>query len=219
MREYGQFCALARALDRIGHRWTLLVVRELLIGPKRFTDLRDGLPGIASNLLADRLRDLQADGLVVQRQLPPPAASTVYELTVVGEELRGVVEGLIRWGGRWMVSGVGEDVFRGDWLALALSALRTGSAVAQPLYVRVSTGDDAVDGIDLLIEGGSVTVASPPGEPDLVVRGDPATILGLAAGAISPTAAVGALDLDPPGDEGARLLRMALRPGAPGPVG
>ena len=87
MRSYGQYCALARALDVIGQRWSLLIIRELMLGPKRFTDLKDGLPGIASNLLAERLRDLQGVGLLEHRELPAPATSA-YVLTPEAEELR-----------------------------------------------------------------------------------------------------------------------------------
>jgi len=111
-RTYGQHCGLARALDRVGERWTLLVVRELLVGPARYTDLRAALPGMATNLLADRLRALEAEGIVARRELPPPAASTVYELTEVGRDLEDAVHALIRWGGRWMAEPAPQDVLR-----------------------------------------------------------------------------------------------------------
>ena len=86
-RSYKQYCGIARALDLIGERWALLVVRELVLGPKRFTDLRRGLPGVATNVLSQRLRELERDGIVARRQLPPPAGSNVYELTEYGQEL------------------------------------------------------------------------------------------------------------------------------------
>jgi DNA-binding HxlR family transcriptional regulator/putative sterol carrier protein len=101
-RSYEQYCAVSRALDVVGDRWTLMIVRDLLVGPKRYRDLLDGLPGIGTNLLADRLRQLEADGLAVKRTLPPPAASTVYELTEAGRELEGPVLALGRWGGRFL---------------------------------------------------------------------------------------------------------------------
>src|SRR5450759_1201303 len=97
-RTYGQFCPVARALDLLGERWTLLIVRELLTGPQRYSDLRDHLPGMWSNLLAQRLRDLDAAGLVQRRELPPPAARLVYELTEQGRALAPVVYELARWG-------------------------------------------------------------------------------------------------------------------------
>src|ERR1051325_5054084 len=101
-RAYDQFCALAVALDHIGERWTLLGIRELVTGPKRYSDRREGLPRIAANLLAARLRALVADGLVERRRLPRPAASTVYELTDLGRDLEPALLQLMRWGSRWM---------------------------------------------------------------------------------------------------------------------
>ena len=100
MRTYDDGCAAAHALDLVGERWALLVVRELLLGPKRFTDLRSGLPHASPNVLAQRLRELEGAGVVRRRRLPPPAASRVYELTEWGEELEPVVVGLGRWGAR-----------------------------------------------------------------------------------------------------------------------
>jgi len=100
MRTYDDGCAAAHALDLVGERWALLVVRELLLGPKRFTDLRTGLPGVSPNVLAQRLRNLEQAGVVRRRRLPPPAASRVYELTDWGKELEPVVISLGRWGAR-----------------------------------------------------------------------------------------------------------------------
>src|SRR5215211_3299831 len=100
MRTYCDGCAAAHALDLVGERWALLVVRELLLGPKRFTDLRAGLPGVSPNVLAQRLRELEAAGVVRRRKLPPPAASRVYELTDWGMELEPVIIRLGRWGAR-----------------------------------------------------------------------------------------------------------------------
>ena len=97
-RGYNQFCAAARALDLLGERWTLLLIRDLLTGPKRYTDLLNGLPGIGTNLLAGRLKELESAGVVQRRELPPPAASTVYELTERGLEPRSsVVPSLYSW--------------------------------------------------------------------------------------------------------------------------
>ena len=100
MRTYCDGCAAAHALDLVGERWALLVVRELLLGPKRFTDLRVGLPGVSPNVLAQRLRELEQAGVVRRRKLPPPAASRVYELTDWGMELEPVITELGRWGAR-----------------------------------------------------------------------------------------------------------------------
>ena len=97
-RRYGQFCPLAKALDVLGERWTLLIVRELLSGPKRYTDLRQGLPGLATDLLATRLRELQETGVVDRREVPPPTPATVYELTERGHALKPAILELARWG-------------------------------------------------------------------------------------------------------------------------
>jgi len=97
-RSYGHYCPVAKTLELVGERWTLLIVRELLVGPQRFTDLHGALEGIPRNLLTDRLRDLEAEGLVVRRDLPPPAARTVYELTAAGQALLPVIGALAQWG-------------------------------------------------------------------------------------------------------------------------
>lgn len=97
-RSYNQFCPLAYGLDVIGERWTLLIIRELLFGPRRYTDILNGLPGIGTNLLASRLKSLEDMGIVRQRTLPPPAASQVYELTELGDGLRPVIGAISSWG-------------------------------------------------------------------------------------------------------------------------
>src|SRR5918998_3635780 len=107
-RTYDDGCAAAHALDLVGERWALLVVRELLLGPKRFTDLRAGLPGASPNVLAQRLKELEQSGVVRRRKLPPPAAVQVYELTEWGAELEIVLKELGRWGARApLVQGAG----------------------------------------------------------------------------------------------------------------
>ncbi|MGE5135793.1 MAG: winged helix-turn-helix transcriptional regulator [Gemmatimonadota bacterium] len=103
-RSYGQYCAVARGLDLIGDRWTLLIARDLLLGPKRYKDLLDGLPGIGTNLLAARLREMAAAGLVERAVLPPPAGSSVYQLTGAGRDLEPVITAIGRWGARFLGS-------------------------------------------------------------------------------------------------------------------
>src|SRR5215211_1260050 len=105
---YQQYCALARALDVAGERWTLLIVRELAPGPRRFTDLLDGLPGVSRNLLTQRLRGLERDGILARRELPAPAARLVYELTADGRDLADAIAPLIRWGA-WHLGDRGSD--------------------------------------------------------------------------------------------------------------
>ena len=104
MKSYNQFCALAYALDVIGERWTLLIIRELLTGPRRFKDLLDGLPGISTNLLTERLKSLEQDGILMRRTLPPPWGSTVYALTPFGQDLEAAVLELGKWGSRLLPS-------------------------------------------------------------------------------------------------------------------
>jgi DNA-binding HxlR family transcriptional regulator/putative sterol carrier protein len=121
-RSYNQYCAVARGLDIIGERWTLLMIRDLLAGPKRYTDLLDNLPGIGTNLLAARLRDLEAQGIVRRMVLPPPAGSTVYELTELGEALEPVIMALGRWGARLLGTPRDTDSFPIDAFIVAMRA-------------------------------------------------------------------------------------------------
>src|SRR5919197_1846436 len=121
-RTYEHFFGVARALDLVGERWAMLIVRDLLLGPKRFTDLRNGLPRIGTNVLAARLQELERDGVVQRRVLPPPAASTVYELTDYGRTLEGPLLALGRWGALSMGTRQPEQALRSEWLAVALKA-------------------------------------------------------------------------------------------------
>src|SRR5689334_23074490 len=116
VRRYEHYCPVAHALDMVGDRWELLIVRELLLGPKRYTDLADGLPGIGTNILAARLRDLEACGVIAKKTLPPPAASRVYDLTDYGRELRPVMRELALWGARSLGPPTPEAEFFPGWL-------------------------------------------------------------------------------------------------------
>src|ERR1700746_2366554 len=116
MRSYDEYCSLAKSLDVVGDRWTLLIVRELLLrGACRYTDLKNGLPGIATNLLADRIRELEAAGLVRREEAPPPVATTLVHLTEAGAELEPVLRTLGWWGIRFMRQPADADEFRGHW--------------------------------------------------------------------------------------------------------
>ena len=119
-RIYNQYCAIAHALDIVGERWTLLVVRELLIGPKRFTDLLNDLPGIGTNLLASRLKELEEAEVIGRKVLPPPAASTVYELTELGQGLEPVITALHQWGSKTQEAPRDGDHFRPGWSVIAM---------------------------------------------------------------------------------------------------
>lgn len=124
MAEHGyrQYCGAARALDVVGDRWTLLIVRELMLGPRRFTDLLDGLPGISRNLLTERLQTLGRDGVITRAQLPPPAARQVYELTEDGRDLAHAMLPLVAWGATRLGARRPDETFRAHWAALAMNA-------------------------------------------------------------------------------------------------
>jgi DNA-binding HxlR family transcriptional regulator len=107
-RSYNQYCGLAYALDMVGDRWTILIVRELIVGPRRFTDLLEGLPGISTNLLSERLKSLEQNGMLNRRTLPPPAGSTVYELTAIGRALESTLIELGKWGSQFVPSSAGD---------------------------------------------------------------------------------------------------------------
>jgi len=121
--RYQQFCGLARALDVAGDRWTLLIVRELVPGPRRFTDLIEGLPGVSRNLLAERLRALESDGIIARQELPPPAARQGYELTDDGHDLAVAMAPLIAWGARRMSERDPTESFHPRWAAVGMTVL------------------------------------------------------------------------------------------------
>lgn len=123
MKSYREFCALSRALDLVGDRWTMLVVRELLIAPSRYSDLQRSLPGIATNLLAQRLKSLEAEGIVSSTVQPPPVSARVHQLTEWGRGLEPALVGLARWGAPLLAPGLEGDHSQGHWLAFAVKAL------------------------------------------------------------------------------------------------
>jgi DNA-binding HxlR family transcriptional regulator len=181
VRTYGQFCGVARALDVVGDRWSLLIVRELLLRTScRYTDLQRGLPGIATNLLADRLRHLEEAGVVRRVDVPAPVPGTVYELTEWGAELRATLEALGTWGGRLMARPQDEDAFRSYWLAFPIGLLTdTGGPGAPPVTIEVRTGDQPVV---VTVDG---QVRAEPGQaahPDAVIEGAPDAVVALLLG-------------------------------------
>jgi DNA-binding HxlR family transcriptional regulator len=181
-RTYAQFCGIARALDLVGERWALLVIRELVLGPKRFTDLKAGLPGIATNVLTQRLRQLERDGLVSRRTLPPPAGSSVYELTDYGRDLVPILLAFGRWGARTMGSRSPEQALRGEWLAVAMLAFYDpGAGATLSARVRLDLGDAE---FTLVFENGQLNVGPDAEAPsDLTIRADPETLVAFLAGA------------------------------------
>lgn len=129
--HYPQFCALARAAELIGERWTLLIIRELLLGPKRFGDLQDHLDGMSPTLLTSRLTELIDSNVVRKISLPRPVNAQLYELTEIGREIQPAIRELIRWGGRFLFPPVPGDVFEPDWVLLGLDAIAKRTPVPQ----------------------------------------------------------------------------------------
>lgn len=183
MRSYGQYCALARTLDVVGDRWTLLIIRELFAGDARYSDLREALPGIATNLLAQRLRQLQEDGIIESYEAPRPVRATVYRLTPRGRELGPVLKALVRWGGPLVREERGEDEFRSRWLALALPIYFEGVDVSDvaPLTVRVDTGDDTTT-LTVTAAGVETQGGEPATTADVEVSGDPEPVVTFLTG-------------------------------------
>ena len=176
-RSYRQQCGIARALDIVGERWALLVVRELVLGPKRFTDLRAGLPGIATNILSQRLQELERDGIIARRTLPPPAASSVYELTEYGRDLVPILLDFGRWGARTMGPRPPEYAQRSEWLGVALQAFFDPDAAKGVSGTIALTFEDGAFTVKL--DRGQLGVA--PGaanEADLRITTDPTTLAG-----------------------------------------
>ncbi len=196
MRSYADGCSSAHALDLVGERWALLIVRDLLFGPKRFTDLHAGLPQGSPNVLTQRLRELEASGIVRRRKLPPPASTMVYELTEWGAELEPILMALQRWGAA--SPSFPHDVPVGcDAAMLALkNGYRGGTGAAGELEVRFATGTFRVhvgdDGLD--IRRGATD------RPDAVVTTDPSTIEEVAFGLRRLAGAERAGDLRVDGD-------------------
>jgi DNA-binding HxlR family transcriptional regulator len=164
-KRYDQYCPVAHALDLVGERWALLVVRELMHGPKRYTDLAEHLPGIGTNILASRLRDLEARGIVAKRRLPPPAASRVYELTEYGRGLRTVMRDLALWGARSLGPPTDEDELFPGWLANALDTVL--GPIAPPGRFEFRVGDEIASLVDGDARDGSVE------DPDVIIEADP----------------------------------------------
>jgi DNA-binding HxlR family transcriptional regulator len=177
VRTYGQYCAMAKGLDVIGDRWTLLIVRELLLsGPSRYSQLQNGLPGIASNLLADRLRDLETAGVVAR-------ANGDVVLTERGRALEPVMRAIGRWGAPLLARATSADVFQSHWLALPLGELLTDHTPAKPPQtLELRTGDEP-----LTVVVGRGVVRIRPGratEPDAVMTGPGQHILPVLAGRV-----------------------------------
>lgn len=208
-RRFDQYCPIANALSLIGERWALLVVRELLRGPRRYTDLAEGLPGIGSKVLSTRLRELEEAGVVQRRKLPPPAASTVYELTEYGQGLEEVLHAIARWGARTLGLPKREDDLDHEWGLNAFPALfypEHARGLTETTVVRV---DDDVFTVRLADGRLGVEIGA-TGEPDLEVTTDMATFFALASGDLPPREALadGRVRIDGDDDALDRFFRV-----------
>lgn len=213
-RSYQQYCGLAYALDIVGERWTLLIVRELVPGPRRFKDLLDGLPGISTNLLTERLKSLAEQGLLTQRILPPPAGSTVYELTPLGRSLEPMLLELGRWGSQFVPPTLGDATL-----------LRLGSyALTFKTFFRPELAQGIDETYELRIGGEVLQVQVKDGHidvqqghvyrPDAIIHTDMPTFMQLLPGELPPHAAIAGGRVCVEGDPAAldRLLQMCSLP-------
>jgi DNA-binding HxlR family transcriptional regulator len=161
-KRYDQYCPIAHALELVGERWSLLIVRELLSGPKRYTDLAGALPGIGTNVLAARLKDLEGCGVIAKRKLPPPTPAQVYELTPYGVGLKAVVRELALWGVRSLGAPEDDDELAPDWLVSALDTVFAPVAPDGTIEFRV--GDEVASLVDGEARPG------PADDPDVVLE-------------------------------------------------
>lgn len=184
-----QYCSVAHALDLVGERWALLIVRELILGPRRFRELNEGLPGVSTNVLSNRLKELEEGGVIRRRLLPRPASGTVYELTEHGRELEDIVVALGRWGAKTIDARSADQAFRAEWFAIALlGSFRTESA----RRVRASY-ELRLDGtvFHLRIDRGRLEHGRGPAKhADLVIETDSESLFALLMGQISAADAV-----------------------------
>lgn len=215
-RSYNQYCGLAYALEIVGERWTLLIVRELMAGPRRFKDLLDGLPGISTNLLAERLKRLEQQGLLCRRLLPPPAGSTVYELSPVGLGLEQTLLELGKWGSQFVPASPDEaQVLRLGSYALTLKTFfRPELAAGVDETYELQVGQEV---LQVQVRQGQIEVQQGQAlRPDAVFRTDMGTYLGLLQRKVEPEEAMARGLVRVEGDPAAlnRFLDMC---GLPGP--
>jgi DNA-binding HxlR family transcriptional regulator len=187
--RYAQFCPLARAAEVIGNRWSILVMRELLQGPQRFSDLKRRLAGVSTSVLAERLAELERAGVVAREELPPPAAARVYKLTPHGEAARPVLLSLAQWGLHWLGEMSEGDHFEPEWLRLSLEAFSApGPTPARRYEIRVGTGCSSVR---LRFAGGEggLRFLDDAEDVDVGVQAEPRLVIALLTGLLAPAAA------------------------------
>jgi DNA-binding HxlR family transcriptional regulator/putative sterol carrier protein len=219
-RTYLQYCSVAHALDLVGERWALLIVRELILGPKRFRELHEGLPGISTNVLSTRLKELETTGVIHRRILPRPASGTVYELTEYGRDLEDIVVALGRWGAKTIQPKRAGQAFKPEWFVVAL----LGSFRPEAARRVRATYELRLDGVvfHLRIERGRLEHGrGPDKDADLVIETDSDSLFAVLTGQITAADAVAAGNVKIHGslDELQRMielfaLRQAESPGA-----
>ena len=188
MRTYGQYCGFSRALEMVGERWALLIVRDLLVGPKRFTDLHRGLPGIPTNILTARLKELEEAGLLRRRVMPRPSGSVVYELTAYGLELESAIVALGRWGAKSLGEPRVGEVVTPDSMQMALrSTFQPDAANGRPISFELRLGDVV---IHARVSNGALVVGEGPlPGADLTIEGGP-DVKSLLTGKLRPADAI-----------------------------
>ncbi|MFF5985527.1 winged helix-turn-helix transcriptional regulator [Prauserella flavalba] len=199
-RHYGQFCGLAHAADLVGERWALLIIRDLMVAPKRFTDLRRGLPKIPTNVLSARLKQLEGEGVVERRVLPRPDGSVVYELTAYGRDLEDIVLALGRWGARTLGEPGPDDIVTPDSMVMAMrSTFHAEDARDVVAGFELRLGDVVVG---VRVDKGKLDVAEgePAGGADVTISTGPA-IKAVMAGELTPEEAVANGSVQLEGDE------------------
>ncbi|MFE5144107.1 winged helix-turn-helix transcriptional regulator [Streptomyces fagopyri] len=211
-RTYEDACGAALAMDVVGERWALLVVRELLFGPKRFRDLRVGVPKVSQNVLSQRLKELESNGVVRRVELGPPVSSQAYELTEWGQQLEPALIALARWGAH--VPAAPEADRSADAFMLLVKALYSPPATGAPkTSVRLLIGADS---FDVQVDGPSIKVArGAHHEPDAIVRGDVRTLWNLIFTDMTVASAIEAGVVDVTGDQAeAQHFFTLIRPPA-----
>jgi DNA-binding HxlR family transcriptional regulator/putative sterol carrier protein len=209
-RTYGQYCALARAFDVVGERWTPLLLRELAMGPRRYADLQAALPGVGTSLLAQRLKELEADGIVRRRFLSPPAARWVYDLSDDGHDLAAALVPLARWGVKRLGAPQEGETFSLSWMLLFIQETADTEAAAgvHDLYEFHSMGHV----FHVTVDDGTVDAQPGPAPrpPDLTVTADLEVLAAMAGGELLATEALATDQVTVDGDEGARIRSLQI---------
>jgi DNA-binding HxlR family transcriptional regulator len=217
-RTYGEYCALARAFDVLGERWTPLLLRELALGPRRYADLLEGLPGVSPSLLTQRLRELEGDGIVQRSYLPPPAARAVYELTDDGIQLATALVPLARWGARRLGARREDETFSLSWVLLFLKATADADVAKGVHDLYEFHVDDRV--FHVIVDDGHVDAhaGAAPRQPDLVVRTDLETFAAIGGGALGVDDAADHLHAEGDAEAAQRCLRLWAPPALAAPT-